>query len=73
MTLVVLRPTPTGVEKKLCKRDVCIAAVVAFLIVHKSAEAHQSLLHLLVSVEPVPLAGAKVRCPAIGQFFCRIL
>jgi hypothetical protein len=68
VALVVLRSTTTRVEQELGKHYVFVAAMIAFLIVDKPAKAHQSLFHLLVTIEPVLLSRAKVRDPAISQF-----
>ena len=69
MALVVLGTAAARVEQELGERDVGVAAAVAFLIVDETAEAHQRLLHLLVTVKPLLLAGADVRNPAVGQLF----
>src|SRR5258708_5957305 len=43
--------------------------MIALLVVYEAPEAHQRLLHLLVSVEPFLLAWPDVCNPAICKFF----
>ena len=73
VTLVVLRSAPARIEKKLRESDIRVPAVIPLLIVHKAAEAHQRLLHLLVPVKPFPLSGPDVRNPAVGQLLGRVI
>src|SRR6185437_2129796 len=69
MALVILRPAAARIEQEFCERNIRISAMIAFLIVHKAAETHQRLLHLLMSVEPLLFARTDVRYPAIHELF----
>src|SRR5215467_11623524 len=68
VTLVVLLPAATRIQKELGELNVGIAATLAFHVIHEAAEAHQCLLHLLMAVEPFLLGGTDVRNPAVGKF-----
>src|SRR5262249_59384410 len=49
------------------ERDVGSALAAALLVVDEAAEAHERLLHLLMAVVPLLLAGAEVLDPAVGE------
>src|SRR5262245_33412371 len=55
VTLVIFRATLPAIEQKLCQRDVMVALTPALELVDETAEAHERLLHFLVSVEPLLL------------------
>src|SRR5215467_13284117 len=67
VTLVVLLPAATRVQKELGELNVGIAAALAFHVIHEAAEAHQRLLHLLMAVEPFLLSRTDVRYPTVGK------
>jgi hypothetical protein len=47
--------------------------VIPLLVVDKAAETHQRLLHLLVPVKPLLLAGTDVRNPAVSQLLGSVI
>src|SRR5690348_7299854 len=69
VALVVLRSAAARIEQEFRKRNIRISAMIAFLVVHKAAETHQRLLHLLMSVEPLLFARPDVRDPAVRELF----
>ncbi len=52
--------------------DISVSAMIAFLVVDEASEAHQCLLHLLVAVEPVLLAGAKFATQQSASFLAAL-
>ena len=73
MALVVFLAAAPGVEEVAGEFDIGIAAAAAFHVIHKAPEPHQRLLHLLMPVEPLPLARPEVGHPTIGELFRRIV
>src|ERR1019366_3051868 len=63
-----------AVEQELGGLNVFVALAAAFDIVHKAAEAHERLFHLLVTVVPGLLRrGAEMTGPAVGQAARRVV
>src|SRR5579859_5539827 len=73
MALVILRAAAARVEQELRERDVGIAAMTTFLVVHEAPEPYQCLLHFLVPVEPFFLTGTDVSNPTIGELLRRLV
>ena len=65
---IVARRVVAAVQQELGELDVLRALAAAFHVVHEAAEAHQRLLHLLMSVVPGFLGRrSEVGVPAVGQ------
>ena len=67
MALVVPGAALARVDEEAGEGDIGVTATVPLHVVHEATEAHQGLLHLLVSVEPAFLARADIRHPAVRQ------
>ncbi len=59
-----------AVDEELGERDVVVAVAAALHVIDEAAEADEGLLHLLMAVIPLLLAGAgaDVGGPAVGEF-----
>src|SRR5262249_29437927 len=74
MALIVFRATLAAIEQELSQRNVTVSSPAAFDLVDEAAEAHQRLLHLLMSVEPLLFGrGSDVIRPAVCKFPGRVV
>ncbi len=73
MALVILRTILTAVKQELRKFDIAVTATIAFHVIHEASETHQRLLHLLVTVIPLLLAGTDICNPAVSKFLCSLI